>query len=123
MRTLDIETLLDLERRGWDSLCGSRGGRFYGELMTPDAVMLLVNGMILDRDLIRSSLDESPPWDRYEITEPRAIPVGSDAAALVYRASAVRGDEEPFIALMTSVYVMLDGEPRLAVYQQTAIDA
>lgn len=25
-------TLLDIERRGWDSLCDSTGGTFYGDL-------------------------------------------------------------------------------------------
>ena len=41
--------LLDLEHAGWRSLCDGTGDRFYGSLMTDDAVMVLANGMVLDR--------------------------------------------------------------------------
>lgn len=39
----------------------------------------------------------------------------------VYRARAVRGNDQPFVALMTSTYRMIEGEPRLALYQQTTV--
>jgi hypothetical protein len=122
MSALDLANLQDLERQGWDSLTCSKGGDFYGRLMTDDAVMILVNGMVLDRDTIAATLNDSPPWDAYELTDERRVPVSDDVAALVYRASASRrGEAEPFVALMTSVYRLLDGEPRLALYQQTTI--
>lgn len=38
------KTLLDLERKGWDSLCDSTGDVFYGQVMTDDAVMALAEG-------------------------------------------------------------------------------
>jgi hypothetical protein len=118
----DMTQLLELERQGWDSLCQGRGGDWYGPLMTEDAVMILVNGMVLDRDAIAGSLNESPPWATYELTEERLVKVGDAATALVYRASASReGQAEPFVALMTSIYRVVDGEPRLALYQQTTI--
>lgn len=122
MSALDIDHLLMLEQQGWNSLCRSEGGSFYGNLMTPDAVMVLTNGMILDRSAVVESLNGAPPWGSYAITEPRLIPAGQDSAALVYRASAMRdGEEEPFVALMTSLYRMLEGETKLALYQQTTI--
>lgn len=84
--------------------------------------MVLVNGTILDRDTIAITLNDSPPWTSYELAEEHLVPISDDAAAVVYRARAARhGDEEPFDALMTSVYRSVDGEPRLALYQQTAI--
>jgi hypothetical protein len=122
MDALDLWQLMELERRGWDSLTRSMGGAFYGQLMTPDAVMVLVNGMVLGRDTIASSLNDSPPWASYAHTQERLVEVGGDAAAVVYKASASRdGQTEPFVALMSSVYRMIDGEPRLALYQQTTI--
>ena len=122
MDVLDLARLMDLERKGWDSLTRSTGGDFYGRLMTPDAVMVLVNGMVLDRDTVASSLNDSPPWASYDLTDARLVDVGADAAALVYRASAGRdGAAEPFVALMSSIYRIVDGEPRLALYQQTTI--
>lgn len=36
--------LLELERAGWDSLCNQTGSEYYGELMLPNALMVLANG-------------------------------------------------------------------------------
>lgn len=119
--TLTLDCLLDLERRGWDSLCESRGGAFYGALMMPDAVMVLVNGMVLDQPTIAASLDDSPPWSTYTIDDARIVPTGTDCAALVYVATASRAGEEPFRALMASHYALVDGEARMTLYQQTTI--
>jgi hypothetical protein len=119
MPNLNQDALDALERDGWDALCASTGGRFYGDLMTPDGLMVLVNGTVLDRDAVVASLDDAPAWDRYELSEERLVPMGPDVAALVYRARAFRGHEDPFEALMASTYVRIDGVPRLALYQQT----
>lgn len=122
MSGLNLTRLMEIERQGWDSLQRSAGGDFYGRLMLPGAVMILVNGMVMDRDAVVHSLDDSPPWESYELTEERLVQVGADAAALVYRASATRdGQAEAFVALMCSIYREIEGEPRLALYQQTTI--
>ncbi|KAB7745126.1 DUF4440 domain-containing protein [Nostocoides sp. F2B08] len=122
MNGTNLTRLMELEHQGWDALCRSVGGDFYGRLMMPEAVMILVNGMILDRETIASTLNDSPPWTSYELSQESLVPINDDAAAVVYRASAVRqGDDQPFIALMTSVYRMVEGEARLVLYQQTAI--
>lgn len=119
--TFELDDLLAVEREGWEALCGSTGGAFYGDLMLADAVMVLVNGMVLDRDAVAASLDGAPPWDRYELSDARIIPIGADSVALVYSARAERDGEAPFDALMTSVYTRGDGRVRLALYQQTTI--
>ncbi|MGF2948673.1 nuclear transport factor 2 family protein [Microbacterium alcoholitolerans] len=119
--TFELDDLLALEREGWDALCGSTGGAFYGDLMSADAVMILVNGMVLDRDAVAASLGGAPPWDRYELSDARSIPIGAESAALVYRARAERDGEVPFDALMTSVYTRDEDRIRLALYQQTTI--
>lgn len=121
MPDLTIDGLLPLERQGWDALCRGAGGAFYGALMTPSALMVLVDGSVLDRDAVVASLDGAPPWDSYDLRDVRRVGLGDDAAALVYRAPAVRGDDPPFVALMASTYVVVDGEPRLVLYQQTAL--
>ena len=121
MSQLTLDRLLELEHAGWASLCESRGGTFYGRLMTPDGLMVLVNGMTMDRSTVAASLDGSPAWDSYEIADPRHVDLGDGAGALVYRAEAVRGGEDPFVALMSSTYRVVDGEPRLALYQQTTV--
>lgn len=125
------EDLLLLEHAGWRSLCEQTGSTFYGDLMTPDGVMILAHGMILDRDAVVASLDQAPPWDTYEIGEERLIELHQDAAVLVYRGTARRGagpeaDPAPeavahFDALMASTYVRHQERWRLACYQQTPI--
>ena len=122
MDTWDLTRLMELEREGWESLCGSAGGAHYGRLMSPGAVMILVNGMILDRHAVETSLNDSPPWGSYDLSDERLVELGDDAAAVVYKAEAWRpGQPDAFVALMSSVYRVIDGEPRLALYQQTTI--
>ncbi|QBE48237.1 nuclear transport factor 2 family protein [Leucobacter triazinivorans] len=122
MSGFTVDELLAVENAGWRALSESRGGTFYGPLMTAEAVFILVNGAVMTRDDVASSLDGAPGWDSYAIADARLIPVGDDGAALVYRAEATRADlPEPFVALMSSVYRRIDGRPRLALYQQTTI--
>lgn len=47
------------------------------------------------------------------------MPVGTDAAALIYLAVARCGAEGPFRVLVSSTCVDTDGAARLALYQQT----
>ena len=117
---LDIHELLDLEHRGWSSLCDGTGADFYGSVMTEDGVMVLANGAVLDRPTVVASLNDAPAWDTYGITDERLVRLGDDDAILVYTGRASRGGDEPeFVALMSSVYTRRDGDWRLALYQQT----
>ena len=118
---LSRDRLLELEESGWESLHLGVGGQFYGERMAPDGLMLLAHGMVMDRDGVVASLDDAPTWDAYHHEDVRHLDHGPEAAALVYRATAHRGDEPPFEALMTSVYRLVDGVPLLALYQQTPV--
>ncbi|QCR19560.1 nuclear transport factor 2 family protein [Agrococcus sp. SGAir0287] len=118
---LSHDRLLELEHSGWESLRLGVGHEFYGGRMAPDALMVLAHGVALDRDAVVESLDGAAPWDRYDIENVRHVPLGEDAAALVYRATATRGDAPAFHALMTSVYRLVDDVPLLVLYQQTPI--
>lgn len=119
--SLSLDELLALEQRGWEALCRSEGAEFYRALMTDVGVMVLVDGTVLDREQVAASLDGAPPWAGFEIFDARVISVGDGSAALVYRARATRAGEPPFHAVMSSVYRLIDGRPRLALYQQTAL--
>jgi Domain of unknown function (DUF4440) len=115
-----LDVLLELERAGWDSLCDSTGSDFYGGVMLPEAVMVLANGMVMDRETVVSALSESPPWRRYEIGDVRLITADSDNAALVYTGTGYREGEEPaFVGAMSSVYHRTGDGWKLALYQQT----
>ena len=114
------DELLEVERAGWNSLCDSTGAEFYGGVMLPDAVMVLANGMVMDRQTVVDALAKSPPWRAYEIDDVRLISVDADTAALVYTGIAYRdGDAPAFTGAMASVYHRVDGDWKLALYQQT----
>ncbi|MGV0743394.1 nuclear transport factor 2 family protein [Mycolicibacterium sp. XJ870] len=114
------DTLLYLERAGWDSLCNSTGADFYGEIMLPDAVMVLANGMVMDRDAVVGALAQAPPWRTYDIDDVRLVTLDDDNVALVYTGTAYReGDEPAFVGPMSSTYHRVDGKWKLALYQQT----
>ena len=113
--------LVDLERRGWDSLCDGTAADFYGSVMTDDAVMVLANGMTMDHDDVVEALRAAPTWDGYEIADVRVVPIEPDAAALVYKGTAFRGEGDPVACVMSTVYRRNGGGWRLALYQQTPI--
>lgn len=118
---MTTDELLELEHAGWTSLCEGTGDVFYGALMTDDAVMVLANGMVMDRDTVASALGQSPPWARYTIEDVRLVPIAPDTAALVYTGTGYRGGEdEPFVGAMSSVYHRTATGWRLALYQQSA---
>ncbi|WP_041782582.1 nuclear transport factor 2 family protein [Mycolicibacterium chubuense] len=115
------DELLALEHAGWKSLCDGTGDEFYGGVMTDDAVMVLANGMVMDRETVTAALGQSPPWARYEIADVRLVPIGRDTAALVYTGTGWRdGDDQPFVGAMSSVYHRTGDRWKLALYQQSA---
>jgi hypothetical protein len=114
-----MDDLLELEHAGWQSLCEGTGGQFYGELMTEDGRMVLANGSVMSRKQVVDALSNSPTWDSYQIEAPCAVPIDDAATALVYTGTGHRGDADPFVGVMTSVYVRGDDGWRLALYQQT----
>jgi uncharacterized protein (TIGR02246 family) len=117
-----LDTLLDIERSGWDALCDGAGGPFYRQLMTSDAVMVLADGTVLDRDEVLASLENAPPWASYRTEDARLVRAGAATAILVYRGTASgKGDAPSFGAMMASVYQRVDGQWRLALYQQTVL--
>jgi hypothetical protein len=90
--------------------------------MLEDALMVLANGMVMDRDTVVASLSKSPPWRTYEIGDVRLIEVDDDNAVLVYTAPRTGTAEEPaFVGAMTSAYHRTDGGWKLALYTQTRI--
>ena len=117
--------LIELEQQGWEALASGRGAEFYGRVMTEDAIVV-VPGMVLDRAQTLASWEGMPPWSEYRLIQERVLHLGADTAIITYEVSARRpGDEQPYHAQLTSVYVAAaerdDGEWRLALHQQTPL--
>jgi len=115
------DELEHLEHEGWHALCTGTGSEFYGRVMTPDGLMVLANGQVMTRDEVVAALHDAPPWASYEISDLRRVGTGPDAAALVYVGTAHRDEGTSVVAAMTSTYVRVDGQWRLAVYTQTPV--
>ena len=114
------EELLELERAGWEALSasGAAAGRFYAENLARDILMLLPGGMLVDdREQAIESMG-GVPWTSFELSEERVLELGDEAAVVVYRATARRGDMS-YAALFSSSYVREGGVWKLAVHQQT----
>lgn len=117
-----LDTLLELEQAGWDSLCDSTGSSFYGDVMLPQALMVLANGMVMDRDTVVGALSDAPPWGTYEIRDVRLVEPDENNAILVYTGVGYRdGDEPAFTGAMSSAYHRVGDGWKLALYQQTQI--
>src|SRR4029078_3721651 len=111
--------LLELERAGWDALCNQTGSEYYGELMLPNALMVLANGIVMDRDMVVSALSESPPWRTYDIGDVLLSEVDNGNVVLLSTGTAYgEADEPAVVGAMSSAYHRTDAGWKLALYQQ-----
>jgi hypothetical protein len=115
------DELLELERAAWEALSTEgAAGPFYDKALARDVLVLLPGGMVIDdRQQVVDSM-AGTPWDRYEISEVRVLPLTPDSAVLAYRVEADRGDTH-YRALLNSTFVREDGEWRMALHQQTPL--
>lgn len=112
--------LESIERKGWDALVagGSDARDFYDGILTDSPTMLLPGGLILrDRGVMLQTMGDSP-WGSFEISDLVASEPAPDTGLVTYSVVAHRGDDE-YSALLSSLYVRVDGDWRLAFHQQT----
>jgi hypothetical protein len=112
--------LLELEREFWNA-AGDR--ERYAEKLADDAVHVFPGWGVADRDAVLEGVAAAKPWRDVRIDEPRVVPLGGGAAALVYTAVAVREDESSYRAAIASVYRRTDAGWELALHQQTPVEA
>ncbi len=115
------EELLALERAGWDALStAGAAGPFYDDVLAAQVLMLLPGGMVIeDRAAVVDSMGGAP-WDGYELSDERVLPLSDDSAVVAYRATARRGDHT-YRGLFASTYARQDGAWKLVVHQQTPL--
>jgi uncharacterized protein (TIGR02246 family) len=106
-----------LERQGSEALSSAAGVAFYADVMADDGLMVFP-GSVMDKDAALAAIGGAPPWSSFSLDSVRVA--GDDVAAVIsYRATAQRGDAAPYVAEMSSVYVMGDGRWRLLLHQQS----
>jgi hypothetical protein len=114
--------LIDLEHEGWRALStdGATAAAFYDRLLADRVLVVLPGGRVIDdRDEMVDAM-RGPPWDRYELSRPKVLPIASDVATVAYEARAQRG-RDTYAAWFTSIYVRENGVWKLAVHQQTPL--
>lgn len=114
---MDLEGFLDVEERFWKG-----DASYYRGRLTEDALMVFGGPVgTLTRERTVETIAAAPRWIEVRMSEPRLIRLSEDAVLLTYRAAARReGDDEPYHAHASSVYVRRNGDWRLAFHQQTA---
>lgn len=114
------DELVALERRGWDALSGSQGADYYGRVLSADAMMAFPFGVI-DRAQALEAIAAAPPWTSYDITDPRVVRLGEDAAVVVYRVIARREGRPALTAVVSSTFTRRDADWLLAFHQQSPV--
>ena len=112
------EELIRVERRGWEALCSDKASSYYREHLTDDALMAFPFG-VMEREEALSAMAATQPWSRFEIENPRVVPLGPECGVVVYSVTAQREGHEPFSAIMSSTFVRRGDDWKLAFHQQS----
>ena len=112
------DELIAMEHEGWDALVAGRGGVYYRERLAADAVMAFPFG-VLTREATITAMESSPPWQRYEISEPRVVQLGPDSGIVVYEVVAHRPGQPSYAAVISSTFVRAGDGWKLAFHQQS----
>lgn len=115
--------LIEREQQVWQVLSTSRDAavEHLADTLASEAVMVFPGGMRLSgRDAILDAID-AQPWSAFELSGVQQIPLSDDARALIYQVHAHRGGEDPYRALISSVWIHEAGDWKLALHQQTPV--
>ena len=114
------DELVALEREGWAALAGPDPVAWWSARLD-DGALMVFPGFVATRDQALQGMAEAPPWATWSIDDVRVLPLGDDAAVVVYAAAAQRAGQPEYRALLSSTWVRRAGEWRLALHQQTPV--
>jgi hypothetical protein len=117
------DELVALERRGWEALAtgAEAAAAFYWEVLDDDIAMIFPGGMsIFDRNAVIESMG-GEPWSSFDLRDVRVLVPVPDVGIVTYRSMSQRGDQPPYVALITSVYTRRGDAWRLTIHQQTPV--
>jgi Domain of unknown function (DUF4440) len=112
------QTLIALERAGWEALVSGRGVAFYQDVFLDDGVMIFPIGAF-GKAAALQGLASAPPWDSYELHDIRVLPLSETTGSVVYTVEARRQGQPAYRAVMSSTYALHEGTWKLALHTQT----
>jgi hypothetical protein len=112
------DELLKIERELW-----SGGPESYQRHLDEDCLVAFAETAgVSSRDEVAASVKSGPRWRDLKIDVEGVLALSNDVVILTYRASALRGDDERYRALVSSAYVRRQDGWKLAFHQQTPIE-
>lgn len=116
------DDLVALEEEGWRALASPDPvGWWAGRL--DDGARMVFPGFVATREQALQAMADALPWSWFRLDDVQVLPLGDDAAVVVYDAAAQREGQPEYRALMSSTWVRRAGEWRLALHQQTPVPA
>jgi hypothetical protein len=106
----------EIERRFW-----TEGEEFFDHYLAEEAVMVFPPPFgVLGRESVLESLHHFPRWTEVEMEEVQIMHPTADTVGLIYRVRAGRpGMENPYHALVSSLYLWEKNHWKLVLHQQT----
>lgn len=112
-----VEELLPIEKSLWTG-----GPDAYREHVDETCLLAFTEmARVSSRDEVVATVADEPRWQELEIDVQGLVQPTPDVAIFTYRASAVRGDDERYRALVGSGYVRRDDGWKLMYHQQTPL--
>jgi hypothetical protein len=94
-------TMIALEEQFWKG-----DADFYRQRLTAEALMVFPDPVaVLGKEETVASISEAPRWRDIQFTEIKGVMLATDAALLVYRATARRAENATYATRASSVYV------------------
>lgn len=111
------DEILEIERSLWTDGPDAYHRHLDTECLTAFTGMAGVS----TRDEVAATVAEGPRWRNLDIDVQGVVEPTSDVALLTYEASAARGKDESYRALVSSGYVRRDEAWKLMFHQQTPL--
>lgn len=112
------DELLTIERELWS------GGPDAYQRHVDDECLVAFTEMagVMSRDAVAATVKDGPRWRDLELDVQGVVTPTDDVAILTYRASAVRGSDERYRAVISSAYVKRQKQWKLTFHQQTPLE-
>lgn len=104
-----------VERGFWEN---AQDPEYYRENTAENFLGVFTEMDFVDQASTVKMTKQAPGWHDLKMSDARVIELGSDSAALVYKATAKMGEKkEPYAATITSVYVKQKGAWKLTLHE------